>query len=607
MCGRARQSASLCSGSILSTQTVSSTVDRKSDDPYFDENGGGDDNMSPGHSGVIVYRKGETFNRSQAYFGCIARAGTLSNPLPPGPGKHFADRMFNAITDDPLAISYSNMLKRGQTCIIPFDGFYEWTLETKLEGGGKQPYYISSKVPNTPLLFAGFYKDVAVGDVDNTTIRSFSICTTRACPEMYGKIHTRMPVILSEEEAVEWLRAGSLPSEAHKVNLAKRLADKCTTSNLLRWWPVTKEINSTKNSNVKEPWKEVKLDRAPSVAGFFAKVQPQTASPQTASHPPSSPPSPPPSSHLSIPDLGFNSPKKSAIPVQWEKSPLHGKYKPPKEKAKVTSKKKKTTKAAPPSVPDKKGNLLSFFDTKLKTSVSPKPSPSPSPSLLQSTPWRCSACTFDNNPSDRTCSICETPRGQPEQSTTKKTTSNQPLWACPVCTLENDEVDQTCAACGSRNETTKIQSSISSSIKTEKTGYVLRFDGGARGNPGPAGAGYVLYDPDGVEIFAGWKFLGKKTNNFAEYTSLIEGLRKAKQLGVVGTAEGDSKLVISQMTGAWKVKHPDMAVLKKKADEVRGGWNFKWIPREDNSQADKMANIAMDERTDGESSPQQTK
>ena len=86
-------------------------------------------------------------------------------------------------------------------------------------------------------------------------------------------------------------------------------------------------------------------------------------------------------------------------------------------------------------------------------------------------------------------------------------------------------------------------------------------------------------------------------------TNLTFSLRSS----AVGTAEGDSKLVISQMTGAWKVKHPDMAVLKKKADEVRGGWNFKWIPREDNSQADKMANIAMDERTDGESSPQPTK
>ncbi|GMH64178.1 hypothetical protein TL16_g03903 [Triparma laevis f. inornata] len=132
-----------------------------------------------------------------------------------------------------------------------------------------------------------------------------------------------------------------------------------------------------------------------------------------------------------------------------------------------------------------------------------------------------------------------------------------------------------------------------------KSGYTLQFDGGSRGNPGPAGSGYVLYDPDGKEIIAGYNFLGTRTNNYAEYTGLIEGLKKAKELGIKGVCEGDSKLVVSQMNGVWKVKHPDMAVLKNLADEVRGEWEFKWIPRAENARADKVANIAMDREEDG--------
>ena len=90
-------------------------------------------------------------------------------------------------------------------------------------------------------------------------------------------------------------------------------------------------------------------------------------------------------------------------------------------------------------------------------------------------------------------------------------------------------------------KTTKTTTETIETTETTNTqqGYILRFDGGSRGNPGPAGSGYVIYDPDGSEIHAGWKFLGERTNNFAEYSGLIEGLEKAKQLGVVGTAEGD--------------------------------------------------------------------
>lgn len=132
---------------------------------------------------------------------------------------------------------------------------------------------------------------------------------------------------------------------------------------------------------------------------------------------------------------------------------------------------------------------------------------------------------------------------------------------------------------------------------------VIEADGGSRGNPGLAGSGSVVIDPTTGEVIAEvGRYLGVASNNVAEYTALIEGVRKA--LTIDPDAElhvrMDSKLVVEQMCGRWKIKHPDMAELAAQARELLTGTpvRFEWIPREKNSRADAAANKAMDLRAD---------
>ena len=132
---------------------------------------------------------------------------------------------------------------------------------------------------------------------------------------------------------------------------------------------------------------------------------------------------------------------------------------------------------------------------------------------------------------------------------------------------------------------------------------VIEADGGSRGNPGQAGSGSVVIDPATGEVIAEvGRYIGIASNNVAEYTALIEGVRKA--LTIDPDAElhvrMDSKLVVEQMSGRWKIKHPDMAELAAVARELLTGTpvRFEWIPREKNSRADAAANKAMDLRAD---------
>lgn len=133
--------------------------------------------------------------------------------------------------------------------------------------------------------------------------------------------------------------------------------------------------------------------------------------------------------------------------------------------------------------------------------------------------------------------------------------------------------------------------------------YTIHADGGARGNPGPAGSGAVVRDAKGKVVAEISAFLGHTTNNVAEYTALIAALEaltaklgaKAKDARV--EVYMDSKLVIEQMKGAWKVKHPNMKPLALRARDlaaVFGAVSFTHIPREENSDADALANEAMD-------------
>jgi probable phosphoglycerate mutase len=129
---------------------------------------------------------------------------------------------------------------------------------------------------------------------------------------------------------------------------------------------------------------------------------------------------------------------------------------------------------------------------------------------------------------------------------------------------------------------------------------IVEADGGARGNPGPAGYGAVVIEDSTGEVLAERSgSLGVATNNVAEYSGLIAGLEAAAELGAVEvTVRMDSKLVVEQMSGRWQIKHPGLRPLAAKAaDLVRrfSSVTFVWIPRERNRRADALANQAMDE------------
>src|SRR5688500_11189313 len=130
----------------------------------------------------------------------------------------------------------------------------------------------------------------------------------------------------------------------------------------------------------------------------------------------------------------------------------------------------------------------------------------------------------------------------------------------------------------------------------------LDFDGGSRGNPGPAGIGVVVRAKDGTPLVTLGRFIGRATNNVAEYKALITALQEARKLGARKVViRGDSELIIKQMKGEYRVKHPDMKGLYDEAqhlyhqfDEARIDHNL----RHKNELADKLANLAMDRRGD---------
>ena len=127
---------------------------------------------------------------------------------------------------------------------------------------------------------------------------------------------------------------------------------------------------------------------------------------------------------------------------------------------------------------------------------------------------------------------------------------------------------------------------------------IVEADGGSRGNPGPAGYGAVVKDLDGQVLLERSDGLGRATNNVAEYRGLIAGLQAARDLGATEVdVRMDSKLVVEQMSGRWKVKHPDMKPLAAEAAGLVGGFGtvtFTWVPRAANKDADALANQAMD-------------
>ena len=132
---------------------------------------------------------------------------------------------------------------------------------------------------------------------------------------------------------------------------------------------------------------------------------------------------------------------------------------------------------------------------------------------------------------------------------------------------------------------------------------LIEADGGSRGNPGPASYGAVLKDADtGAVIAEDGTTIGVATNNVAEYSGLIAGLKLAEEFAPDADIEVrmDSKLVIEQMSGRWKIKHPDMKPLAMEANRLAPfGTTYTWVPRELNKHADRLANEALDGKRHG--------
>ncbi len=134
----------------------------------------------------------------------------------------------------------------------------------------------------------------------------------------------------------------------------------------------------------------------------------------------------------------------------------------------------------------------------------------------------------------------------------------------------------------------------------------VEADGGSRGNPGVAGYGAVVRDETGTILAERAAPLGTASNNVAEYSGLIAGLEAAMLVdpGAEVTVAMDSKLVVEQMSGRWKIKHPDMKALALRARDLAaaivaagGAVRYTWIPRSENAAADRLSNDGMDGHT----------
>jgi ribonuclease HI len=127
------------------------------------------------------------------------------------------------------------------------------------------------------------------------------------------------------------------------------------------------------------------------------------------------------------------------------------------------------------------------------------------------------------------------------------------------------------------------------------------FDGAARGNPGPAAIGAVIKNPDGDVVATVSEVIGETTNNVAEYSALIAGLKAAAGAGARRiVVRGDSFLVVNQMNGLWKVKHANLKPLAAEARRLLDGFEraeIKHVRREYNTEADALGNEALDATT----------
>jgi ribonuclease HI len=126
----------------------------------------------------------------------------------------------------------------------------------------------------------------------------------------------------------------------------------------------------------------------------------------------------------------------------------------------------------------------------------------------------------------------------------------------------------------------------------------VHVDGGARGNPGPAAAAAVISGPAGELLDEAAVRLGRATNNVAEYLGLLLGLERAAALGASQVdVVGDSELIVNQVKGRYRVRHPDLVPLHQAAAQALQGfdaWSIRAVPRADNARADALVNAALD-------------
>jgi ribonuclease HI len=130
---------------------------------------------------------------------------------------------------------------------------------------------------------------------------------------------------------------------------------------------------------------------------------------------------------------------------------------------------------------------------------------------------------------------------------------------------------------------------------------LIYTDGAARGNPGPSGLGAILRDAQTGEVLAELaRFLGIRTNNYAEWTAVEDALQEALRLGATHVdLRMDSELVARQITGRYRVKHPDLKPIHASVMAMLGqltGYTVGHVPRELNKDADRLSNVAIDER-----------
>jgi probable phosphoglycerate mutase len=127
---------------------------------------------------------------------------------------------------------------------------------------------------------------------------------------------------------------------------------------------------------------------------------------------------------------------------------------------------------------------------------------------------------------------------------------------------------------------------------------ILWCDGAARGNPGPAGLGVLVTDVDGEPIAEIAEGIGEATNNVAEYSAAIRGLERARDLGAEEVLlRSDSRLLIEQLSGRFRVKNPRLRQLHARASVLAAGFasiRFEHVPRERNTAADRLANLGVD-------------